>query len=49
MKGFQSHIRVSITKVLRYDACHSSETEQKCIHGFDSGAWRNEVSWEILL
>jgi len=44
MKGFQSHIRLSISMVLRYDACGSSKREQKCIHGFDSGTWRKEIS-----
>jgi hypothetical protein len=35
---------VGISKVLRYDACGSSESEQKCIHGFDSGTWLKEIS-----
>jgi len=49
MKGFQSYIKVSISKVLRYDTCGSSETEHKYIHGFDSRTWRKEISYEILL
>jgi hypothetical protein len=43
MKGFQSNIEVSISKVLRYDARGSSESEQKCIHGFDIGTWQKEI------